>query len=405
MPEPGTTAGPGAPADFDPSRTDDPDALHAAYRRLRAECPVAHTDAYGGFWALTRYDDVSRAAADARTFISSVRAVVPSDPRGLRRPPLNFDAPAHTPYRRAIDRTLRPARLARLEPLLRDHAVRSLAPLLERGHGDIAQEFGALFPAWATTTWLNLPGDVAPVLASTAAAWVRAWRAQDRAVVNETSERMYGLARDLLAERRRRPLPVEEDPASSLLSERDAGEPLAEEHLVGALRQCLVVGMVAPPILVGSVCAHLSADQALQARLRAAPGLLPDAVEEFVRLHTPYRGFARTASHEITLHGRTVGPAEPITLVYASANRDPAVFDDPDRFRLGRAGIARHLGFGRGRHRCPGAPLARLVLTIALEELLRRTEGFEVDGPIEYARMPEIGAVSVPLALRPAVLT
>src|SRR4051812_48497844 len=101
---------PGIPADFDPSRTNDPETVHATYRRLRAECPVARTDAYGGFWALTRYDDVRQAAADARTFISSVRAVVPSDPRGLRRPPLNFDAPVHTPYRRAIDRTLRRSR-------------------------------------------------------------------------------------------------------------------------------------------------------------------------------------------------------------------------------------------------------------------------------------------------------
>ncbi|MGH3375443.1 MAG: cytochrome P450 [Actinoallomurus sp.] len=388
-------------ADFDPSQTDDPDVVHGTYRLLRAECPVAHTDAYGGFWALTRYADVSQAAADAATFISSVRAVVPSDPRGLRRPPLNFDAPAHTPYRRALDRTLQRSRLARLEPALRRHATAELRPLLERGHGDIAQEYGARFPAWVTTEWLNLSPDVAPVLASTAATWVNAWRAQNRAVVNQTSERMYAIARDLLAARRRHPLPVEEDPASSLLAERDGGEPLAEEHLVAALRQCLVVGMVAPPILLGSVCAHLSADQSLQSRLRGAPELLPAAVEEFLRLYTPYRGFARTPSHAVTLHGRTIRPAEPITLVYASANRDPAVFAEPDEFRLGRANIARHLGFGRGRHRCAGGPLARLGITVALDELLRSTRGFQVDGPIEYARMPEIGAVSVPLALRP----
>jgi cytochrome P450 len=393
---------PAGAADFDPSRTDDPGLVHATYRRLRAECPVAHTGAYGGFWALTRYADVSRVAGDATAFISSVRAVVPSDPRGLRRPPLNFDAPAHTPYRRALDRTLQRSRLARLEPALRRHATTELRPLLERGHGDIAQEYGARFPAWVTTEWLNLSPAVAPVLATTAATWVNAWRAQDRTMVNETSERMYAIARDLLAARRRHPLPVEEDPASSLLAERDGGEPLAEEHLVAALRQCLVVGMVAPPILLGSICAHLSADQSLQSRLRRTPELLPSAVEEFLRLYTPYRGFARTASREVTLHGRTIRPAEPITLVYASANRDPSVFTEPDEFRLDRPNIARHLAFGRGRHRCAGMPLARLGITVALGELLRGTGAFEVNGPMEYARMPEIGAVSVPLALRPA---
>jgi cytochrome P450 len=386
-------------SDFDPLASDAPDDALATYAELRSRCPVAHTDAYGGFWALTRYADVSAAAADSRTFISSVKAVVPSDPRGLRRPPLNFDAPAHTPYRKALDRTLQRARIAKLEPRLREHAARVLAPMVERGHGDIAQEFGATFPAWVTTEWLNLPDDVAPRLAETAAAWVRAWRRMDGPVVTGMSERMYGIARDLVRSRRETPLPVEEDPASSLLAERPDGQPLEEEHLVGALRQSLVVGMVAPPILLGSIAVHLSRDQELQARLRAEPELVPAAVEEFLRLYTPYRGFARTAAHDVELHGRLIRPAEPVTLVYASANRDAEQFPDPDEFVLDRPNIATHLAFGRGRHRCAGMPLARLMVLIALQTLLGATTGFEIDGPLEGARMPEIGYVSVPLRI------
>jgi cytochrome P450 len=388
--------------DFDPLESDAPDQALAIYARLRAQCPVARSRAYGGFWALTRYADVAAAASDPRTYISSVRAVVPSDPRGLRRPPLNFDAPAHTPYRRALDRTLQRARIAKLEPRLRAHAARELAPMLARGGGDIAQEFGARYPAWVTTEWLNLAEDVAPRLAETATAWVRAWRRMDGPVVNEMSERMYGIARALVRDRRRAPLPAEDDPASSLLGERPDGRPLDEEHLVGALRQSLVVGMVAPPILLGSICVHLSRDQHLQARLRSHLELLPGAVEEFLRLYTPYRGFARTVSREVELHGRRIRPGEPVTLVYASANRDAEVFPDPDSFVLGRPNIAAHLAFGRGRHRCAGMPLARLALLIALQELLARTGRFEVDGPLEGARMPEIGYVSVPLRIRPA---
>ncbi|SHN39139.1 cytochrome P450 [Cryptosporangium aurantiacum] len=389
-------------ADFDPLESDAPDNALATYARLRAQCPVARTDAYGGYWALTRHADVTAAASDSRTWISSVRAVVPSDPRGLRRPPLNFDAPAHTPYRRALDRTLQRARITALEPRLRAHAARELAPMLARGGGDVAQEFGARFPAWVTTEWLNLPDDVAPRLADTATAWVRAWRRMDGPVVNAMSERMYTIARDLVRDRRASPLPVESDPASSLLAERHEGAPLDEEHLVGALRQSLVVGMVAPPILLGSICVHLAQDHDLQERLRAAPELLPDAIEEFLRLYTPYRGFARTVAHDVELHGRQIRPGEPVTLVYASANRDAEVFDDPDSFVLGRPNIAAHLGFGRGRHRCAGAPLARLALRIALGELLAATSGFVLDGPLEGARMPEIGYVSVPLRLTPA---
>jgi cytochrome P450 len=279
-------------------------------------------------------------------------------------------------------------------PRLREHARRELRPLLERGRGDIAQEFGARFPAWVTTEWLNLDPELAPVLAHDAASWVNAWRTQDRETVNIRSESMYQIARDLVAARRANPLPVEEDPASSLLAERVDGEPLEEEKLVGALRQSLVVGMVAPPIIIGSIAMHLARDAELQQRLRSDPALIEPALEEFLRLYTPYRGFARTVTEPTVIRGREILPGEPVTLNYASANRDADVFDEPDEFRMDRDNIAAHLGFGRGRHRCPGAPLARISLQIAIEELLAGTSSFRAVGAAEGARMPEVGHVS-----------
>jgi len=387
--------------DFDPSVSNDPAIVHAEYARLRGECPVGHTSAYGGHWTLTSYDDIAAAAADSRTFISSVRAVVPSDPRGLRRPPLNFDAPAHTPFRRALDRTLQRARIERLDPVLRRHARREVEVMLTAGTGDLAQDFGTRFPAWVAAVWLNLDPELAPILARTAARWVRAWREQDLPTVNETSEQMYDMARQLVRDRAVSPRPVEEDPASSLLAERDDGKPLATDQVVAALRQSLVVGMVAPPIILGSIAVHLAGDFELQDRLRGDTSLMPAAIEEFLRLYTPYRGFARTVSHDVTMSGRTIRPGEPVTLPYAVANRDPAVFDDPGTFRLDRDNIARHLSFGRGRHACAGMPLARLGLRIAIEELLASTSAIEVVGPVEGARMPEVGAVSVPVRLTP----
>jgi cytochrome P450 len=128
----------------------------------------------------------------------------------------------------------------------------------------------------------------------------------------------------------------------------------------GCLRQSLVVGVVAPPILIGSICKHLAEDKELQQRLRQDPALIPAAMEEFIRLYSPYRGFARTTSLDVCLHGQTIKPGEPVTLNYNAANRDPEVFADPGQFVLHRQNISAHLGFGRGRHRCVGMPLARL---------------------------------------------
>lgn len=128
----------------------------------------------------------------------------------------------------------------------------------------------------------------------------------------------------------------------------------------GCIRQSLVVGMVAPPLMLGGICNYLSTDQELQQRLREDLSLIPAAIEEFVRLFSPYRGFARTVSKETIIHGQTIKPGVPITLTYSAANRDPAVFDNPHEFLLNRPNIAMHMGFGRGRHRCVGQPLAKL---------------------------------------------
>jgi len=213
--------------------SDDVPAILAEYDVLRGACPAAYTTRYGGYWLLTRYADVKAAALDSETYISSVRAVIPSDPRGLRRPPLNFDAPRHTPYRTALDRTLKPARVRRLAGRLEAHAAAVLAPLLARGRGDAAADFGARFAAWVETEWLNLERETAPVLAATAAAWVNAWRQMDAERTTFHSAKLYDIARELLRDRRERPRDPEEDPASSLLLERDAkGEPLEEVHLV-----------------------------------------------------------------------------------------------------------------------------------------------------------------------------
>ncbi|KAK8052298.1 hypothetical protein PG993_003683 [Apiospora rasikravindrae] len=378
--------------------SDDPQKIYEEYRHLRTQCPLVHTNQYGGYWLLTRYEDVKRAALDSDTYISSVKAVVPSDPRGIRRPPLNFDAPAHTPFRTALERTLKASRIRRLAAPLQRHAEEQLTPLLKAGRGDISAQFGANYVARVETEWLNLDADVAPKLAKASAAWLNAWRRQDGETVTANSLVMYQIARDLLADRRANPRDPEEDPASSLLLERDAeGNPLSEEHLVGCLRQSLVVGVVAPPILLGSIGRHLSHDKALQQNLRADESLIPAALEEFLRLYSPYRGFARTVARDVQLHGCTVRPGEPVTLHYTSANRDPDVFERPDDFVLHRDNVAMHLGFGRGRHRCVGMPLARLAVETVMRVILRNTKDFEVDGPLEYSRMPELGSISCPM--------
>jgi cytochrome P450 len=266
-----------------------------------------------------------------------------------------------------------------------------------KGGGDICSDFSARMPIEVFAMWMNLPPDQANALAEVGRRYNIAVQSNDTEATRETSLKLYDMARALVADRKQSPLSATEDAVSALLAARVDGESLPEEMIVGTIRQVLVVGIIAPTVVIGSIAVHLSRDRALQDQLRANPALVPAAIEEFLRLYTPYRGFARTATKDICIRGREIPAGEPIALVYASANRDEDVFENPEEFRLNRPNMKESVAFGRGPHMCLGAALARMELVIALEEILARTKGFSVSGEIVPTRMPEIGALRVPL--------
>jgi cytochrome P450 len=383
--------------DFDPLQPETLDSAHADYRRLRGACPVAHSDAWGGFWALMSHADVAAAAADWQTFITSQQNVVPKVAFTGRRPPLHLDPPEHTPYRRALAPLLTERQVARLEPVVRGICRDLLAPMMAAGGGDVCADYGAPMPVAVFAHWMNLDADAIAALTDAGRRYNVAVQSADMDTTKETSLLLYDMARAVVAQRRAAPLPVDEDATSALLAVRVDGKPLPEEMIVGTIRQVLVVGLIAPSVVIGSITVHLARHPDLQARLRADPTLMPAAIEEFLRLYAPYRGFARTATHEVTIGGRVIPAGEPIALVYASANRDEAVFDDADAFRLDRPNMKDSLAFGRGTHNCVGAALARLELRVAIEELLAAAPAIALAGEPKATRFPEIGALSVPI--------
>jgi cytochrome P450 len=389
--------------EYDPTVPETFESAHQVFADLRARCPVAHSTAFDGFWTVTRYQDVYDMLMQPELYITSVRNVVPGSSATGRRPPLHLDPPDHTPYRRAIDRALGTARVASIENVTRGIASRLMRSLVAMREADFVEHFSSPLPADVFGEWLGLTDSQTQVLWRTAKAYVKAWESFDKSSVAVAAAQLADMAAEVIAERRREPRDPNVDPTSSLIAARDNdGKPFPEELLAGCVRQVLVVGLVAPPILLGSIAVHLARDVQLQQQLRQDLSLVPDAVEEFLRLYTPYRGFARSARHEVELHGRKIRPGEAIALVYASANRDESVFPDPHTFRLRRPNIRQHLAFGRGPHMCAGVALARAELRIALEELLKQTSHFELCGELKMSGMPELGPISVPLRMRPA---
>lgn len=384
-------------SDFDALAPETFDSPYELYAELRSRCPVAHSTSWGGFWALLKYADVAPAASDYKTFVTSVQNVVPKVAFTGRRPPLHFDPPEHTPYRRALNPLFGNERMAALEAPIRRFATELLDPLIARGHGDLCADFSSHLPIRVFAEWMNISGEEAEALRAVGRAYNVAVQSNIDEQVKVSSLKLYDMARQLVADRKANPLDPKLDFTSALLAARSRGEPLPEDLVVGTIRQVLVVGIIAPTVMIGSIGVHLARDQTLQSKLREAPSLIPAALEEFLRLYTPYRGFARTPVRDVEIGGRTIHKDEPIALVYASANRDEAKFDRAAEFRMNRENIDEHLAFGRGPHNCPGAPLARLELRVATEELLARTRWFELSGEPTQTRFPEIGALSVPL--------
>lgn len=386
--------------DFDPLAPETLTSAHAEYARLRRECPVAHSGAFNGFWGFFRYQDVVDALRQPGTFITSVQNVVPKVAFTGRRPPLHFDPPEHTPYRRALNPFFTVAKMDALEPAVRRIVVELLEPLIAAGGGEVCSEFARKLPGYVFAEFFHLPTELSMAIKETSVIYNRALQNADDQLVKETSLRLYEIARQIIEMRKAAPWDPAEDPTSAMLVARgNDGELLPEPMVLGTIRQMIVVGMIAPSVLVPCIMIHLAEHRDLQQRLRDNPAEIEAAVEEYLRLYTPYRGFARTATQDIESGGRRIREGEPIALVYASANRDESVFENPDEFILNRPNISKHVAFGLGPHRCAGMPLARMMLRVTLEELLKRAHIAGVTGPVAMTRWPEWGVLSASIDL------
>jgi cytochrome P450 len=389
--------------EFDPTTGEARRDPHTMFRELRANCPVAHSDAFGGFWAVTRWSDIEAVVTNPEVFSSRHGIIVPRNPASGRRPPMHYDPPEHTRYRKAINPPFRKDRLDWLEPRLREEAARLVTAAVAAGRVDAFAELASPLCARSVTALLGLPDHLAGPMGEHAAAFELAQFDFDARRVEEENLLLYEWCREVVADRRQHPRSPDTDIVCGLMEAADD-----DEIAAGGLRQILVAGHGAPALVMTAAIGHLAGDADLQDHLRADPTLVPAAVEELLRLHTPNLGFARTVTRDVEVGGRTIPAGDVVTIPYTSANRDERVYERPDEVVLDRpppratAGVsARHLAFGHGVHVCPGAHVGRVQTRVVLEELLARTSGFTLAGEPEYAPFPVHGPRSLPLQLEP----
>jgi len=235
--------------DFDPLAKETFTSAHEEYSRLRHECPVAHSTAFNGFWSLFRYQDVLDSLRRTDLFVTSVQNVVPKVAFTGRRPPLHFDPPEHTPYRRALNPFFTESKMRTLEPVVRQIVIELLQPLVESGGGEVCSKFTRKLPGYVFAEFFHLPTELAMAIKEATVVYNQALQKANDRMVKETSLRLYDIARRIIEMRKEDQWDPTEDPTSAMLVARgNDGELLPEPLVLGTIRQMVVVGMIAPSV-------------------------------------------------------------------------------------------------------------------------------------------------------------
>lgn len=369
----------------------DPWGMYAA---LRAHDPVHHVvpqgDPSSDYYVLSRYADVYAAAREVTTFSSASGLTV--DYRDLTaiglpepRPFVFTDPPEHTTFRKQVMKGFTPRQVRSVEPQVREFVVDRIERLREAGEGDIVVELFKPLPSMVVAHYLGVPeADRAKfdewtdvIMAASAAGS----RIDGQSAVGE----LLGYFTELIERRRA-------EPGDDTISHLVASGLGADGDYAGIIS---ILGFAFTMITGGNDtttgnlggAVQLLNDRPDQRRiLLDHPELIPDAVEEFLRLTSPVQGLARTTTRDVELHGTTIPAGRRVLLLYGSANRDEREFGvDAPELDVQRQ-PKQILTFSHGNHHCLGAAAARMVAQVALEELLARCPDFTVDiAGVRYA--------------------
>lgn len=350
------------------------------YEQLRERDPVHHVE-HGDYWVLSRYDDVAAAAKDAAAFSSANGLTFESDELGRAglgdaTPMVFLDPPEHTEFRALINRGFTPRRITSIEPEVREFVRHRLDRLAGRGEVDLVAELLKPLPSFVVAHYLGVPEADRAQFDRWTDDIVAAGAGRGPVATSDAVGELFDYFQRLIERKRADP---GDDVISDLIGVFDDDDPLGPIRMLGFAFTMVAGGNDTTTGLLSAGAELLTAHPRQRDALAADPGLIPEAVEELLRLTSPVQGLARTTTRDVDLRGRTIPAGRKVLLLYASANRDPRQFG-PDAEQLNIARDPRHvLAFSVGAHHCLGAYAARLQARVVLEELLARYPRFEVD--------------------------
>ncbi|MDR6626299.1 cytochrome P450 [Caulobacter segnis] len=396
----------------------------ADFARMREQAPVMwHREPFDGpgFWALTRYEDVHRVNGDPEAFSSQRGGILMSMGAPEKRHALlfrasmdtmiNMDAPHHLQLRREHMPYFTPAYLRGLTERVKAEVTRLLdemEPKLAGGTAiDMVEHFSSVLPLFTLCEILGVPPEDRPKFLT----WMHYLeRAQDLAVqqanaplqptlelmqfvmdFNNNVEEMFEYGRTMLHKRR---LDPKEDLMTAIARAQVDGAVLSDEYLDGSWLLIVFAGNDTTRNTLSGAMKLLTEFPEQKQRLIADPSLLPSAVDEFIRMVSPVIYMRRTATRDVEVNGQRIREGEKVIMYYGAANRDPAMFQNPDQLDVTRANAGKHIAFGYGPHTCVGKRVAQIQLEEAYRQILARFPDLNWTGDIEIAPNNFVHAIS-----------
>jgi cytochrome P450 len=386
---------------------------HEVFKQMRAECPIHWTESFeefpeeAGFWSVTTAEDIHTVSRDFRTYSSErggVLAAAGGFPLELAQAMfIGMDPPKHDRLKALFQAGFTPRRIADHEDAIRGIVARTLDRLDCRDTCDLVTDVAQPIVSRVIGSFMGIPEEDDAIWAKLMNSTLGAGDPDlnpygfEGAVERDVPE-VFERCRKLIAERLENPT---DDLTSVLVHAEVDGEKLEEHEIVMGFFLLVAAGNDSTKATYCSGMRALMEDREQLQLLLDDPSLIPDAVEESLRMFPAFAHFRRTASCDAELHGQKIKEGEKVVMWYVSSNRDETRFEDPDRFDVHRK--AEHQAFGAGgRHFCLGTALARLELKVMLEETLRRFPEIELAGSPLHAESLFINQLkTLPVTLAP----
>lgn len=370
--------------------------LFETLNEIRETCPVAWSPAFDGFWMLTRYDDVSKAARDFEDFTSASGIMIPATGASMPVIPAEVDPPRHTALRKLPQPYFTELALREWRPSIVEIVEDAFAEVMPKGQADLVSDVAHPVPVLVISKILGIGTNDWRRIRQLAAAFLEA--TGNHEIAREKARDLEAYLEEEIQARKGKP-PV--DLLGTLVNAMVDGQPMTDREILGMTQLLVVAGHETTVNGMATQTYRLVTEPGLRDRLLADRSLIPAFIAETLRLHPPVWNMARTVVRETEVGGASLCPGEKVMLAYGAANRDPEKFADPETFVLHREDN-NHLTFGTGRHRCIGEHLAKMELTIALEYVLDNMPDVELDGePVWGGGTNQHGLRSLPVRFTP----